>query len=74
MAYDGWNTTLFSGLNRLNLLSANFNSIEVINLMGKMVLQSTDNQIDVSSITAGTYIVKVNLNEGKVATSKIVKL
>ncbi len=62
-------------MDRLSIdLSTDFNDIEVIDLTGKVILQSTDSQIDVSSITAGTYIVKVNLQEGKVATTKIVKL
>lgn len=55
-------------------LSSNFESIELIDLMGKKVLHSTDNQIDVSTILEGTYIVRVLLAEGKIATRKIVKL
>jgi len=61
-----------------NLLNVNligeYTSIEVIDLIGKRVISTVNKQIDLSHLAAGTYIAKVNLPDGQIASRKIIKL
>ena len=61
----------------LNLKSVkSIDSVSIYNLLGQEVMQSkvnaTYSQLDVSSLSIGTYIMKVNVN-GEVGTFKIIK-
>lgn len=51
----------------------NVNSIEIIGLSGQKLLNSIAKQINVSHLNQGIYIVKVQLENGKVETHKLVK-
>ncbi len=51
-----------------------YESIEIIDLMGKRHLESTSGDVSIGHIPAGTYIVKLDMADGQIATRKIVKL
>lgn len=57
-------------------LSSQSNPIQIVNLQGKIVLEiptvSSFNQVDISNLASGIYILRIRLNE-KVWTYKIVK-
>jgi len=44
----------------------------IFDISGKLVLKSFDNQVDVSKLPAGTYIVKGQTSSGKIVTRKLV--
>lgn len=48
-------------------------SIEVYNLLGKKVISSFSNSVNLEKFNSGVYFLKVNTNDGKVATKRIVK-
>ena len=51
-------------------------SVEVFNLTEQKVVLSTkvlNGQINVSSLTTGTYVFRVTMEDGKVETFKIIK-
>ena len=54
--------------------SKEIQSIEVMDLLGAVVMQpaSISNRIDISSLTAGTYILRVNSESG-ISTTRIIK-
>lgn len=63
--------------NVLNLRSMrSIENVSIYNLLSKQVLNTnpnaTDFELDVSSLTTGTYILKVTIN-GKVGTYKLMK-
>lgn len=47
-------------------------SVEIFNLLGKKVLSSTKNTIDVSSLSSSVYLVKLTSDKG-VSTKKLIK-
>jgi len=49
----------------------NVKSFEIFDLTGKLI--STGKEINLSSVLAGTYLVKINFADGSVATEKIIK-
>jgi len=52
--------------------TATIESIDVINLLGKKVLTETENKIKTNKLAKGTYIIMINLNDGKVLKNKII--
>lgn len=48
-------------------------SIEIYSTNGKLVLTSTENYVNVSSLTSGLYLVKAFLGNGKSVSSKFIK-
>jgi hypothetical protein len=51
-------------------------SVEAFNMTGQKVLNTNklvNNQIDVSALTTGVYVVKVILEGGQIETFKIIK-
>ncbi len=55
-------------------MDGQFESIEVLNILGKKMLSSKSQQIDLSAFANGTYLVKVILKDNKIATKKILKI
>lgn len=54
----------------------NVNSVDVFDLNGRIVLNSTtliNDQIDLRELSAGIYILKINYKEGVTSTKKIIK-
>lgn len=50
------------------------NLVEVMDITGKLVLtESHNNRIDISGLTSGTYIIRVNTESGASAVRKLVK-
>ena len=47
--------------------------IKIFNTTGSLVLESTGTTIDISSIPTGTYILKTEFNDGKMALNKFIK-
>lgn len=60
--------------NELNIQS-NFEirSIEIYSLDGKLVLQSTQNILNVQSLESGIYLMKIENNKGGISTKKFIK-
>tara|TARA_B110000908_G_scaffold98926_1_gene116874 strand:+ start:106 stop:1047 length:942 start_codon:yes stop_codon:yes gene_type:complete len=52
--------------------TANIESIDVINLLGKRILTERDNKIKTNKLAKGIYIIMINLNDGKVLENKII--
>ena len=48
-------------------------SVEVFTLQGQKVLNSTSNQVDMSSLNSGIYLVKITDENNSIATKKVVK-
>ncbi len=48
-------------------------TISVVDIMGKVIVNSNVATVDVSSLASGVYIVKVETTSGKVGTQKLVK-
>jgi len=69
------NNNLFSvANNQLNILEDGVSSIQIYNLSGRLVLDKTikSNSIDVSTLSAGIYIIKANTIDG-LRAAKIIK-
>ena len=47
-------------------------TIEVINILGEKVLTNTSNKIATSTLSKGTYILLINLTDGRVLENKII--
>lgn len=54
-------------------MDSDLKSIEVYSLHGQKVLSSTQYQINVSDLTPGVYLVKIESINGLIATEKLVK-
>ncbi|NVK63761.1 MAG: T9SS type A sorting domain-containing protein [Flavobacteriales bacterium] len=60
--------------NQLNIKTdASIELIEVVSLDGSVLTSSSENQMDVSSLTSGSYLVKVRTNQG-IAVRPFVKM
>jgi hypothetical protein len=57
----------------LNLDIESFESVKLLTFDGKEVLSSVDNHLDVSTLSAGTYICLISLKDGKTVSQKIMK-
>ena len=64
----------------ISILSLNFDdnqtkSIKIYDLMGRLVfdLITNENKIDISSMSSGTYIVKINFNNQTFNSKLIIK-
>ena len=49
------------------------NSLEIYNLNGNKVFTSNKNNVDISALIKGIYLVKIKLSNGKVETHKLIK-
>lgn len=71
--------TLYQEANDLVISSDMINSVELLNIYGRRLEKKyADNhsfceKIDVSCISSGVYLVKVNLSSGKMYTKKWIK-
>ena len=52
--------------------TGNIESVDVINILGKEVLSQNLNKIHTSHLSRGTYIVRINLNDGTILENKII--
>lgn len=59
----------------LNIDDSNFTlkNIEVYNIIGKRVLRSTKNKINIENLVNGVYLLKVQSEDGNFATKRIIK-
>lgn len=48
-------------------------SLELYNSNGQKVLKANDNKMDLTSVTAGVYILKIVTENGEISSSKIIK-
>ena len=48
-------------------------SVEIYNIQGQKVLNSTSNEVDMSSLNSGIYLVKITDENNSIATKKVVK-
>lgn len=48
-------------------------NVELFNILGKKVMTSTTNQLDLENLVNGIYLLKVNDEKGNIATKRIVK-
>lgn len=59
----------------ITVISSNFiESIDIYNMLGSKLIFSTQNKIDLSSLSSGNYIITVNFFDGYRYTGKISKL
>jgi len=61
--------------NQITIEMANLASVEIYNLLGAKVLniQMSNNQVDVSTLNSGVYVVKATDKNGQVAVTKFNK-
>lgn len=60
--------------NKITLIyQSTFNKIEIIDIKGIIRLKSNENNIDISSLPEGLYIIKLTNQDGRVIFKKIVK-
>ena len=52
----------------------NISSIQIISLSGELVISTNQNQIDVSMLASGCYLITVNATSNKVWRGKLIKL
>ena len=57
----------------LNVKADDVKDIEILNMLGQTVATTNVNTINVANLTNGVYFVRVNFNNGEVATQKFVK-
>jgi len=59
----------------LNIYDSNFSlkSVEIFNTIGKKVLTSKKNTINIENLSKGIYLIKIETETGKFATKRIVK-
>jgi hypothetical protein len=48
-------------------------NIEVFNLLGKKLIVTTKNQLNVKNLVSGVYVIKVEDNDGNIAKKRIIK-
>jgi len=47
---------------------------ELFTIGGQRIIETASNQLDLSQIAVGTYIIKVLTNSGKLFTEQVIKL
>ena len=52
--------------------NSNIENIEIINILGERVLTTTSTKINTNHISKGTYIILINLSDGRVIENKII--
>ncbi|MEC8853323.1 MAG: T9SS type A sorting domain-containing protein, partial [Bacteroidota bacterium] len=52
--------------------NTNIKKIELVNILGKVILFSSDNRIPTTVLAKGTYIVNIQFTDGKIAENKLV--
>jgi hypothetical protein len=57
----------------INIKMASFKEATIYNLSGKRILRSTDNRIDVSSLSEGVYIIKLENRSGDRFSTRLIK-
>ena len=57
----------------INIKMASFKEATIYNLSGKRLMRSTDNRIDVSSLSEGVYIIKLENRSGDRFSTRLIK-
>ena len=57
----------------INIKMAEFKEATIYNLSGKRIMRSTDNRIDVSALSEGVYIIKLENRSGDRFSSRLIK-
>ena len=57
----------------INIKMAEFKEATIYNLSGKRIMRSTDNRIDVSSLSEGVYIIKLENRSGEGFSTRLIK-
>ena len=57
----------------INIKMASFKEATIYNLSGKRIMRSTDNRIDVSALSEGVYIIKLENRSGDRFSSRLIK-
>ncbi len=47
--------------------------LEIIDAFGRVLMESTENTIDISTLTQGTYVIQIELESGDILVKKIIK-
>lgn len=59
--------------NMLSIISDEMASVTVYNATGRILVKTTDRQIDMSAFRSGIYIVSITFNDGKCHLEKVIK-
>ena len=57
----------------INIKMASFKEVSIYNLSGKRIKRSTDKRIDVSSLSEGVYIIKLENRSGDCFSTRLIK-
>jgi hypothetical protein len=57
----------------INIKMAAFKEATIYNLSGKRIMRSTDNRIDVSELSEGVYIIKLENSSGDRFSTRLIK-
>ncbi len=57
----------------INIKMASFKEATIYNLSGKRIMRSTDNRIDVSALSEGVYIIKLENKSGDRFSTRLIK-
>ena len=57
----------------INIKMASFKEATIYNLSGKRIMRSTDNRIDVSALSEGVYIIKLENRSGDRFSTRLIK-
>jgi hypothetical protein len=57
----------------INIKMAEFKEATIYNLSGKRIMRSRDNRIDVSSLSEGVYIIKLENGSGDLFSTRLIK-
>ena len=57
----------------INIKMAEFKEATIYNLSGKRIMRSTDNRIDVSALSEGVYIIKLENRSGDRFSTRLIK-
>ena len=57
----------------VNIKMAEFKGATIYNLSGQRILTSTDNRVDISSLTEGVYIIKLENRSGERFSTRLIK-
>ena len=57
----------------VNIKMADFKEATIYNLSGKRIMRSTDNRIDVSALSEGVYIIKLENRSGDRFSTRLIK-
>ncbi|MDR1811162.1 MAG: leucine-rich repeat domain-containing protein [Prevotella sp.] len=55
------------------VISADFTTVKVYDISGRLLKQTADRQLNISDLAAGTYLFEIKLADGQKATVKVVK-